>query len=72
MKSAIYFRRYSSRYINPFLKFFAKLPVVGPVFPTLRFMAVFSVLIMGVGALLYGAKFLITAVRKGEQTLVND
>lgn len=54
------------------LKFLAKLPVVGPVFPALRFMVVFGVLIMGVGALLYGAKFLITTVRKGEQTLIND
>lgn len=54
------------------LKILAKLPVVGPVFPPLRFIAVFSVLIMGVGALLYGAKSLITAARKGEQTPVND
>lgn len=54
------------------LKILAKLPVVGPIFPPLRFIVVFGVLIMGVGALLYGAKFLITAVRKGEQTPVND
>ncbi|NLW47083.1 MAG: hypothetical protein GXY86_07075 [Firmicutes bacterium] len=54
------------------LKFLAKLPVVGPVFPLLRFMLVFSVLIMGTGALLSGAKFLFIAVRQGEQTVVND
>jgi hypothetical protein len=54
------------------LKILAKLPVVGHVFPPLRFIVVFGVLIMGVGALLYGAKLLITTARRGEQTPVND
>ncbi len=53
------------------LKLLAKLPIVGPVFPVLRFIAVFVVMIMGVGALLYAIKDLITAARKGEQKLID-
>lgn len=49
------------------LRLLTQLSVVEPLFPTLKFLTVFAVLITGTGALLYTARDLITAARKGEQ-----
>ncbi len=49
------------------LKLLAKLPVVGLIFPTLSFIIIFGILIMGTGALLFGVKELIRSARDAKK-----